>query len=1211
MKKLKYDQMLVWSVLSMIMKIWLFVLISAGVTLASSGHSQNLDIELKNVTLRKAFSMLERESNYSFFYNDSFSDLDKKVSVSARDEALEQVLKKLLASTSLTYKFLEGNLIVISPRNFNEPITVTGVVTSSAEGEALPGVNITIQGTNKGTITDIEGRYSLRVEEDAVLIFTFIGYSPLEISVNGRMVIDVALEEDITTLEEVMVVSTGYQEIDKRLFTGSVVKLGVEEIETDGTIDVGRMLQGRAAGVSVQNVSGTFGTAPKIRVRGATSITGDNKPLWVVDGVVLEDIVNISTDQLTTGDPNTLIGSSVAGINADDIENINILKDASATALYGARAKDGVVIITTKKGSTGKPVITYTGNFSSYMKPSYDDYNIMNSSDQMSVYAEMERKGFLNHADISRSSDGGIYKKMYDMINGGFDGGSDEFVLPNTKEARQAFLSRYASANTDWFDELFRNSFVQEHSLGLSSGTESSQFYFSTSYYNDNGWTIADNVQRYTANARARFKLSDKINVGFITTGSVREQRVPGTISRQTDAVSGSYDRDFDINPFSYALNTSRALTAYEENGDLEYFTRNYAPFNIINELDKNYIDLNVQDLKLQGEINYSITEGLKYDLIGAVRYVKTTSEHKVMEGSNMAEAYRADGSQVIRQGNRFLYVNPEYPNLDPVVVLPEGGFYNRTDDQMVSYYFKNQLAWNHTFNSIHNTNLVIGQEIRQVDRQNSFNNGYGYQFEKGGVPYTDYLIIKQLLEGNFNYYGMSNTYERYASFYAGLTYSYNTKYVFNSTVRYDGSNRLGESGTARWLPTWNVSGAWNIDSEPFMNDIRTIDFLTLKVGYGLTANIGNATNSSPIFRSGTTRRPYLNETESQIIIESLENTDLTWEKQYETNIGLNVGAFERINLSFDYYIRDHFDLISVIKTSGIGGEAYKAINYADMESHGVDLSLGASIFERKHWGWNSNFVFSYNKNEITNLRNEPRIINLIFPEGGALEGYPVRGLFSIDYQGLDPKTGIPLFINHEGELSSDVYMQSLTTKYLKYEGPVDPTITGGFSNTFRYKNLSLNVFLTYQAGNKVRLDPAFRSSYTDLDAMSREFLDRWMLPGDERYTDVPSIPDVTTLAQLYQLGAIYPYNSYNYSSARVVDGSFVRLRTVSLTYNLPRHLLSQVRLKDASISLTGTNLLLLYADKRLYGQDPEFFGAGGVAMPVARQWTASLKVSL
>ncbi|RAW00522.1 SusC/RagA family TonB-linked outer membrane protein [Pseudochryseolinea flava] len=1210
MKKNEYGQHR-WSVLNktvLVMKIWLLLLIPIGVAIAGDVHSQNVSISLKDATIREALHAIERESGYSFFYNDSFNDLEKRISITAKAEALSTVVQKVLSNTNLTHKFLEGKLIVIMLKDTSDKIRVKGKVTTSDTHEALPGVNVTIKGTAQGTITNADGEYMIDVETGATLIFSFVGYLTAESVITNATTVNIELQVDAQTLGEITVVSTGYQEMDKRLFTGSAVMLDAKDIKTEGTTDLGRMLQGRAAGVSVQNVSGTFGAAPKIRVRGATSITGDNKPLWVVDNVVLEDVVNISAEQLTTGDPNTLIGSSVAGLNADDIESITVLKDASATALYGARAKDGVIVIKTKRGKVGKPQITYTGNFSTYLKPSYNNFNILNSVDQMSVYSEMERKGLLNHATMSALPNGGVFKKMYDIINDSYNEQTDEYELLNTPEERRAFLKQYALKNTDWFDLLFKNSFVQEHSLGVSAGTDISQLYFSASYYNDNGWTIADNVDRYTLNARGTFKLSEKVSFGLTANGSSRTQRVPGTVTRDVNVVEGGYDRDFDINPFSYSLNTSRVLTAYDDSGDREYFTRNYAPFNIMHEVATNYIDLNLLDLRLQGDLSYKLSKDFKYEFVGAVRDVRTTTEHKVEEESNMAEAYRADGTQIIRRGNKFLYYNPDFPNLDPVVVLPEGGFYNRSDDRMRSYYIKNQLDWNHTFTNKHNLSIVVGQEIRMVDRQNAYNNGYGYQFNKGGLAFTDYQIVKQLLEGNFNYFGMGYTQERYASFYAGANYSWRDKYIFNTTLRADGSNKLGEARTARWLPTWNVSAAWNLDTERFIQQINLIDFLTLKAGYGLTANVGNATNSSVVYRSGTTRRPHLDETEAQIIIDGLENQDLTWEKQYELNIGLSAGIFKKYTIAFDYYKRDHFDLISVIKTSGIGGEPYKAINYADMKSQGIDLTLGATVLNRGNFNWSTNFVYSYNKSEITKLKNLPRIYNLVFQDGGAQQGYPVRGLFSIDYQGLSADTGVPTFIDHEGNLTSNVYLQSLNTQYLKYEGPVDPTFTGGLSNTIQYKNFALNVFFTYQGGNKIRLNPSFKSEYSDLDAMPREFLDRWILPGDEQHTDVPAIVDLSTLVSL---GTTYPYNAYNYSTARVADGGFIRMRTIALTYTLPSKMVGTTPFSNASISITGTNLWLPYADKKLYGQDPEFFTSGGVALPVPKQVTLSVKLSL
>lgn len=1089
-----------------------------------------------------------------------------------------------------------------------DAIVVRGTVREAGNAEelleGLPGVTVREKGSSRGTATDAEGNFQLRVPENAVLVFSMIGYKSKEEAVNGNTQLNITLEEDISTLNEVVV--TGYQTIDRKLFTGSAASLQGEDVRREGVPDVSRMLEGRVAGVSVQNVSGTFGAAPKIRVRGATSITGDNKPLWVVDGVILEDVVNVSNEQLSTGDPSTLIGSSVAGLNPDDIESFQILKDASATALYGARAMNGVIVITTKKGRVGKPLVSYTGNFSTYLKPSYRNFNIMNSADQMSVYLEMERKGWLTHSDVSRNQDGGVFTKMYDQINT-YDERTGTFGLQNTPEARAAFLERYARTNTNWFDVLFRNSFMQEHSLSISSGTEKSQLYFSTSYLQDNGWSIADQVKRFTGNARANFNLSDKISLGLITQGSIRDQQAPGTLGRISNPVTGQFDRDFDINPFSYALNTSRTLTAYDENGNPEYFQRNFAPFNILNELENNTIELSMIDLKLQGDFAYQILPSLKFSFLGALRYAKTNQEHKVRENANMAMAYRADDDAVIQENNKFLYRDPDNPEAQPVVVLPYGGFYNTNDDNLVSYNFRNTLEWDKTLQNTHILRLFLSQELRHADRQNRAFSGAGYQYGKGGVPYIDYRIIKQGVEGNFNYYNMNMRYDRYLAYMANAAYSYMGKYVVNGTVRYDGSNLLGESPTARWLPTWNISGSWNLDTEGFMQQQETISRLTLRATYGLTASMGNATNSSLVLQNESTRRPYLSEVESMIYIQNLENRELTWEKMYETNIGIDAGLYkERIQVSLDAYRRNAFDLIGPIRTSGIGGEEVKIANYADMRSRGLEASISGELFRVDELSLRTQLTFGYNEGVITNLKNNPNVWSLVTPEGGPKEGYPYRGLFSIPFDGLDPETGSPLFTNEDEEGGQgNIYLQSQETAFLKYEGPVDPVFNSGWFNSISYKNFSASALLTYSGGHKIRLTPAFQTSYTDLDAMPNDFLHRWVLPGDEENTHIPSILDRMEAARL---GGTYPYNNYNYSSARVVDGDFVRLKQFSISYQVPSKRVNAIGFSNLSLSLVANNLWLIYADSRLNGQDPEFFSSGGVAMPVPRQLTLSLK---
>ncbi len=1084
---------------------------------------------------------------------------------------------------------------------------IRGKITDSLEAP-LPGVSVTVKGTKIGTSTNASGEFTLNnVPARSTIVVSYVGLATQELTLSaGQTTLNLTMHPDVTDMQDVVV--TGFQRIDKKKFTGAAVTLKASDVKIDGVIDVSRMLEGRAAGVSVQNVSSTFGAAPKVRIRGATSINGENKPLWVVDGVVLEDIVNISNDQLSSGDPTTLLGSSVAGINANDIETFDILKDAAATALYGARAMNGVVVITTKKGRSGKLNIAYTGNFSTQLKPYYGEYNIMNSAQQMSVLGELERKGILN-SDILSNPNYGVYGKMFDLISKPDANGN--FIVINETESKAAFLKKYALANTDWFDILFQNSLVQEHSLSISGGSEKSQSFFSTSFYNDGGWTIADNVKRFTLNFRNNYNFSDRLTAGFLTVGSVRQQKAPGALSRVSNPVSGQFDRDFDINPFSYALNTSRTVTPYDENGELEYFRRNFAPFNIIDELRNNRLSIDVLDLKLQGELGYKITPHLRYEFIGALRYVKSTREHEITENANMANAYRANDNATIASRNKFLYTDPDNPSAPPVVVLPFGGFYNRTEDKLISYDIRNSLNYTNTFAEKHLVTVLLGQQVKSADRQNFSNTGYGYQYDNGGIPFVDYRILKQTIESNFIYYGMGKEYDRFAAYYLNTQYTYNGKYNLYGTVRYDGSNKLGSSREARWLPTWSFGGAWNMEEEPFLQDVWWVDQLKLRASYGLTASLGPATNTGVVLRSLTTNRTFPLERESVIQIANLENSDLTWEKNYQTNIGLDAGLFKgRVNMSLDVYQRKSFDLISLIKTGGIGGEPIKAANYADMDAHGGELLLSGRIFQKRDWGWRSTITFGYSTTKITNAKNQPIIFDLVKAEGGNTVGYPVNSLFSIRYNGLEHTTGVPTFVNEKGEVSPNVYLQDQNISNLVFEGPVDPKFNGGFSNTFNYKNFSLNIFLTYQAGNKIRLYPAFRTSYSDFDAMPKEFLDRWAMLNDEQVTTIPSVLEAYYRYLVNASGAS-PYNNYNYSTARVADGGFVRLKTVSLTYTFSQSLLKKFGLNSLSVTGVAANPWLIYADPKLKGQDPEFFNTGGVAQPIQKQFTLSIKAGL
>ena len=342
--------------------------------------------------------------------------------------------------------------------------------------------------------------------------------------------------------------------------------------------------------------------------------------MWVIDGVIQEDAVDVSADDLSSGDAVTLISNAISGLSADDIESFQVLKDGSATSIYGARAMAGVVVITTKRGKAGRSSVNYTGEFTYRLKPSYNDYNVSNSQEQMGIYKEMAAKGWLEFSALANGSSSGLYGKMYSLM-AQYDKTNGQFGLPNTTAAMNAYLQEAEFRNTDWFDLLFNDNIVQNHSVSISTGSDKASLYASISAMNDPGWSEQSKVERYTANMNASYNLSKHVTAMILTNGSYRKQRAPGTLSQSTNTVDGSVSRSFDINPYSYAMNTSRTLDPDET------YTRNYAPFNIFRELENNYIGLSVMDMKFQGELAWKPFMGLEVRLLGAYRCLLYTSD--------------------------------------------------------------------------------------------------------------------------------------------------------------------------------------------------------------------------------------------------------------------------------------------------------------------------------------------------------------------------------------------------------------------------------------------------------------------------------------------------------------------------------------------------------------------------------------------------------
>ena len=969
--------------------------------------------------------------------------------------------------------------------------------------------------------------------------------------------------------------------------------------------DVSRALEGRVAGVSVQNVSGTFGTAPKIRVRGATSIYGSSKPLWVVDGVIMEDVTEVSADALSSGDAATLISSAIAGLNSDDIESFQILKDGSATSIYGARAMGGVIVVTTKKGKAGTSRINYTGEFTMRLKPSYSQFNIMNSQEQMGIYKEMYNAGLISFSRTLRASNSGVYGRMYQLINT-YDATNGKFGIANTQNAMNEYLQAAEMRNTDWFDELFNNSISMNHSISMQSGTDKAQYYTSFSYMNDPGWTEQSKVQRYTYSINANYNLSKKVTLNLIGNTSYRKQRAPGTTTQKGDAVSGAVSRDFDINPYSYAINTSRALDPNV------FYTSSYAPFNIHHELANNFMDFDVLDMKVQAELKYKPITKVELAVLGAYKFSNTVQNHQVRDNSNFAMAYRAMDDATIRDANPWLYQDPDQTNSKKFSVLEKGGFQRETKYKMNSWDFRATASYNDVYNDDHIVNFYGGMEVNNTDRFRTHFDAVGVQYQLGMLGSYDYHYFKQLSEEGGHYFTLNNTYGRDVSFFGTANYSWKGRYSANLTTRYEGSNRLGKARSARWLPTWNVSGAWNAHEEPWFRKVfnNTLTHATIRASYSLTGDKPAVANSQVILKSVNPWRPFSSDQESALEVSDFANPELTYEKKHEFNIGTDLGFLDnRINVTFDWYTRNNYDLLGPRTTNGTKGTITEFANIASMKSHGEELGISTKNIMTKDFQWNTDFIFSHVKTKVTKLDNRSQIFDMISGVGFTRKGDPYRALYSMDFKGLN-ENGIPTFINEKGELTtSEIEFQSRVLDYLVYEGPTDPTVTGSLGNTFSYKGWHLNVFATYAFGNKVRLDPAFKSSYSDLSSMPKDFKNRWTVSGDERRTSIPAIADLRTLQNDLRLANAY--NAYNFSTDRVAKGDFIRMKEISISYDFPHAWVNALSLNTLNLKLQATNLFLIYSDKKLNGQDPEFFNAGGVAVPMARQFTLTLRLGL
>lgn len=960
---------------------------------------------------------------------------------------------------------------------------VRGTVVDN-EGDPLAGATVRIVGDQqRGTVSDINGEFSIQATPDEVLQVSFIGYQTREVPIENRSNITIVLRLDQQLLSEVVVVGYGVQ--TRSDLTGSVSSVSAEEIANQPVASLDAALQGRATGVFVSSPSGTPGGGITMNIRGQTSLSASSEPLYVIDGV---PVISEDLSVLFSGGQST---NSLADINPNDIESIEILKDASATAIYGSRGANGVVLITTKRGQAGQSKIGFN-MYTGFQK-------VTNTIDMMSSQEFLE---LMNDAAIQDNRDlGTTYSGTHVSDIWGFD--------PNDPNLQ----------NTNWYDEIFRSAPIGNYELTASGGSDNTRYFSSFSYYDQEGVQLGTGFERVSGRVNLDAKVTDWLDFG----ANVSVNR---TIN----------DRTINDNSlFGVVIN---ALA-----GD---------PLMPVFEEDGSYAD----------PFNYFGWWMLDNPVLIANEYKRFTRTVRGL-GTIFGEANIAEGLS-LRSSLSIDYANLDDESYTPIISresrnAQRNGFGTFATTQDFTWLFENYLSYNGTLAEKHNVNTVLGTSFQASNRNFSFINAQGFPSDQ---------FIKLSVAAQVTSASSSGTSWGLGSYFFRGNYTYDSRYLLTFTGRVDGSSRFGENFRYGFFPSGSI--AWRMTNEKFMENQEIFSELKPRISYGVTGNqegIGNFASRGLFGVADYRATPTL-------IPVQLSNDNLTWESTRQFDVGLDMGLFEdRVTISTDYFVKTTEDLLLNRLIPGISGFSSVTDNIGKVENRGFELDVRGAIITRRDFTWNSGFNISFIRNKVLELEVNDQILN----DSHILSvGQPIGTFHLIDQRGVDPQTGNIIWIdeNEDGVIDSGDR---------RTVGNAQPDFYGGWSNNLTYKGFDLNLVFQFTYGNEIFNHS--RASYENLgwsrigipgifplpDGNNHKLADnRWMNPGDQ--TDIPR-------------ASLTNVNWREYSSRWLEDGSYLRLKTLTLGYNFAPNMISRFGMSRLRLYAQGQNLLT-FTDYT--GLDPE-----------------------
>lgn len=1154
--------------------IFLFVF-NIGLNAAVHSQNQRVSIELKNASIEDLIVAIKSQCDIGFLY-DYNKTKTIKITVNMQNVLLSEVLSKALIGTGFVAE-IENNMIIIKEaplKQQKETRIVKGCVTDLKK-IPLPGVTVLIKGTSIGVVTDTAGVYKITLPDrkDITLLFSFIGMVSKEVKVENQEEINVILEEDVEKLDEVVV--TGYGNVAKGNYTGASTTVKASDVLMAGVSSIDQMLQGVVPGMLVMNQTGMVGASPKIRVRGTSTLLGSQEPLWVVDGVIQrdpqpfnsDDNFNFSTD---ADDIKKLAGNAISWLNPRDIETITVLKDASATAIYGSKAANGVIVITTKKAQAGKIQISYGGDFTIGQRPHYGLYDLMNSAEHMQLQREIheERK---------------VYPSSSSILSIGYYGLEQKLLRREiTLEEMNKEYERMARMNTDWFDILFRNSFNHSHHLGFSGGSEKIQNRISLGYSQENGEAKGNSSTNFTASSSTTLQLWENVLLSFQLNGSLR--KVKGFA--------------YEVDPFDYAYNTSRAIPAYKEDGSLYYHekkgnastatgktTYNY---NILNELANTGSENRTCTLGTTVDLQWEILSGLSYQ--GLFSFSSSSADTK---------QYADERSFYITNIRGYEY-GSVLPNGEETecTALPIGGILETDLTNIQNVTVRNSLVYSKLFKEKHRMVLQVGIETNSVKTKGETNKRYGYLPMRGesfATPPSSYTNSAGYERDNADIvngtHTVINRIENSLSEYGTAVYTYDDRYVLNFSARVDASNRFGQDKNKRFQPTWSAGFKWRIASEPFWNKSWWLNNLDISGSYGYQGNAVSSVSPELI-----TTDTYLKHYDAYgLVIKSLPYPDLGWEKTKTWNFGLDASLFEgRLNFTFNYFRKTSY-VLSSRKIPYENGMANGVVSGSTMKNNGYDFVINVVPLRTENFTWQ----LSMNTSVTNNVVDKNQRINTLddYLNGSCVvDGRPYSTFYSYEFIGLDNETGLPKFKN----MDIDFEHADSPKDFLVESGKFTPDFSGGLNMMMKYKHLSLSVLFAVQWGGHRRLPnlyPAENGIGSGLPRpeqnVSRKLMNRWKQSGDD--TIYPTLPSSTQKETIYLPETktsteqrMSCYVMYNLSDIRVANTDFIRCRSLSLSYEVTGQWMKKIGLGYMQVQASMANPFMWVSDKKWDGLDPE-----------------------